>query len=59
MMAQATSLNAQVLVLNKRWMAIRIIDAKRAFSLLFCEMAQAIRVDDQSYLGYNFSCGRN
>ncbi len=55
MMAQAANLNSHVLVLNKLWMAIRIIDARRAFSLLFRDMAQVVRVDDESYVGYDFS----
>lgn len=50
----ATSLNAHVLVLNKLWMAIRVIDARRAFSLLFRDLAEVIRVDDGSFAAYNF-----
>ncbi|MEX2216062.1 MAG: HNH endonuclease [Phycisphaeraceae bacterium] len=48
------ALNTNVLVLNKLWHAIRVIDARRAFSLLFRNLAEAIRVDDGSYTGYNF-----
>ncbi len=51
---QATSLNAQVLVLNKMWMAVRVTDARRAFSLLFKDLAEAIRVDDGSYTPHDF-----
>jgi 5-methylcytosine-specific restriction endonuclease McrA len=51
---QATALNSHVLVLNKLWMAVRITDARRAFSLLFRDMAQVIRVDDGSYAAYDF-----
>jgi 5-methylcytosine-specific restriction endonuclease McrA len=47
-------LNAQVLVLNKLWMAIRVVDARRAFSLLFRDLAHAIRVDDGSYTAHDF-----
>jgi 5-methylcytosine-specific restriction endonuclease McrA len=49
-----SALNAQVLVLNKLWMAIRVVDAKRAFSMLFCDQAEVIRVDDGSYSTYDF-----
>lgn len=49
-----SSLNSHVLVLNKLWMAVRVIDARRAFSLLTRDLAEAIRVDDNSYCGYNF-----
>ncbi len=54
MQAQATAINSHVLVLNKMWMAIRVIDAKRAFSLLARDLAEVIRVDDGSYSGHDF-----
>lgn len=47
-------LNAQVLVLNKMWMAIRVVDARRAFSLLFRDLAEAISVEDGSYTAHDF-----
>jgi len=50
----ATSLNAHVLVLNRMWMAVRVTDARRAFSLLVRELAEVIRVDDGSYTGHDF-----
>ncbi|MEX0886303.1 MAG: HNH endonuclease [Phycisphaeraceae bacterium] len=49
-----TALNSHVLVLNKMWMAIRVVDARRAFSMLVCELAEVIRVDDGSYTAYDF-----
>ena len=54
MNGQATALNTHVLVLNKMWMAIRVVDAKRAFSLLCRDLAEVIRVDDGSYSAYDF-----
>lgn len=54
MEAQAIVLNSHVLVLNKMWMAIRVVDVKRAFSLLVCDLAEVIRVDDGSYTGHDF-----
>ena len=54
MTAQVASLNAPVLVLNKMWMAVRVTSAKRAFSLLFRDLAEAIRVDDGSYTAHDF-----
>lgn len=54
MIAQATNLNSHVLVLNKHWMAIRVTDARRAFSLLFRNLAEVIHVDDGSYTGHDF-----
>ena len=54
MPAQATALNAHVLVLNRLWMAIRVVDARRAFSLLCRDLAEVIRIDDGSYTAYDF-----
>ncbi len=51
---QATALNSHVLVLNKLWMAIRVVDARRAFTMLFKDLAEVIRVDDGSYTAYDF-----
>lgn len=52
--ANPTALNSHVLVLNKLWMAIRVVDARRAFSLLARDMAEVIRVDDGSFAGHSF-----
>lgn len=54
MIAAVTSLNAQVLILNRLWVAVRVTDARRAFSLLFRDLAEVIHVDDGSYTGYDF-----
>jgi 5-methylcytosine-specific restriction endonuclease McrA len=54
MIVNAANINSPVLVLNRTWMAIRVTSAKRAFSLLFRDLAEAIRVDDGSYCGYDF-----
>ncbi|XAL97994.1 HNH endonuclease [Phycisphaeraceae bacterium D3-23] len=53
--ATASALNEHVLVLNKMWMAVRVIDARRAFAMLLSGLAEAIRVDDGSYTGYDFA----
>ncbi len=54
MNAAASSLNTHVLVLNKLWMAVRVTDAKRALSMLFCSTAEVIHSGDGSYWGYDF-----
>ena len=65
MIAQTSGLNSHVLVLNKLWLAIRVVDARRAFSLLVRNLAEVIRVDDGSYTGHDFdswaelSCARD
>jgi 5-methylcytosine-specific restriction endonuclease McrA len=51
---QASSLNAHVLVLNKLWMAVRVTDARRAFSLLVRDLAEVVHVDDGAYTSYDF-----
>jgi len=52
--ATTNALDSHVLVLNKLWMAIRVIDARRAFSLLVRDLAEVIRVDDGSFAGHSF-----
>ncbi len=54
MSAIAPTANAPVLVLNKLWMAIRVTDARRAFSLLVRNMAEVIHAEDDSYMSYDF-----
>lgn len=54
MIAQACSLNANVLVLNRLYMAIRVINARRAFSLLCRDLAEVISVEDGTYAAYDF-----
>ena len=51
---QVSALNSHVLVLNKLWMAVRVVDARRAFSLVIKDLAEVIRVDDGSYTGHDF-----
>ncbi|MCA9254020.1 MAG: HNH endonuclease [Phycisphaerales bacterium] len=49
----ATSLN--VLVLNRHYLAVRIINVRRAFTLLFKELAEVIHVDNGRYQSYDFA----
>ena len=51
----ASALNSHVLVLNKHYMAVRITDAKRAFSLLSRSLAEVIVCDSGQYSNYDFS----
>jgi len=50
-----SGLDAKVLVLNKVYVAIRVISARRAFSLLTRDLAEVIHVDDGKYLNYDFA----
>ena len=49
-----SGLNAKVLVLNKLYMALRVVSAKRAFGLLTRELAEVIHIDNGEYLSYDF-----
>jgi 5-methylcytosine-specific restriction endonuclease McrA len=50
-----TGLDSKVLVLNKLYMAVRVVSARRAFILLAKELAEVIHVDEGKYLNYDFS----
>lgn len=52
--ALASGLDSKVLVLNKVYLAVRVISARRAFSLLVRDLAEVIAVDDGQYLSYDF-----
>ena len=51
----AGGLDAKVLVLNRYYSAIRVVDARRAFVLLAKEIAEVIAVEDGSYVSYPFT----
>jgi 5-methylcytosine-specific restriction endonuclease McrA len=48
------ALDAQVLVLNRVYSAIRIIDARRAFTLLAKQIAEVVSLEDGTYRNYDF-----
>ena len=41
-------------MLNKHFMAIRVVNVRRAMSLLFRNLAEVIHVEDGQYLAYDF-----
>jgi len=49
-----SGLDCNVLVLNKHYMAIRIVGARRAFSLLFRQLAEVVSFEQGAYANYNF-----
>jgi 5-methylcytosine-specific restriction endonuclease McrA len=49
------ALEGSVLVLNKFYMAIQVISVRRAFCLLFKDLAEVITIDDGQYVGFNFT----
>lgn len=50
----ASALDAKVLVLNKLYMAIRVIPARRAFLLLFKDLAEVIHIDNGQWMNFDF-----
>lgn len=51
---ESAALNANVLVLNRNYMAIRVINARRAFSILCSNHAEVINAEDGSFMAYDF-----
>jgi 5-methylcytosine-specific restriction endonuclease McrA len=49
-----SGLDCNVLVLNKHYMAIRIVGARRAFSLLFRDLAEVVSLEEGRYSNYDF-----
>jgi len=47
-------LDGNVLVLNKHYMALRVVSVRRAFSLLFRDLAQVISIEEGRYQTYDF-----
>lgn len=53
--AGSAALDARVLVLNRLYVAIRVISARRAFSMLVKDLAEVIHVDAGRYYNYDFA----
>ena len=51
----ACGLDAKVLVLNRVYAAVRIVDARRAFTLLVKDLAEVISVESGTFVNYSFS----
>ncbi len=51
----ASALDSKVLVLNKLYMAVRVVSARRAFVLLAKNLAEVISVENGKYLNYDFA----
>ena len=51
--AHSSSLDAKVLVLNKMYMAVRVVSAKRAFTRPAREIAEVSHVDEGMWLSYD------
>ncbi|QDU87428.1 HNH endonuclease [Pirellulimonas nuda] len=56
--ASPAALNASVLVLNRQYLAIHVIDVRRAFALLLRELAEVIHIEEGRFGNYDFASWR-
>jgi 5-methylcytosine-specific restriction endonuclease McrA len=56
--AEAGSLSASVLVLNRQYMPVHVINVRRAFGLLLRSLAEVIHIEDGQYGNYDFDSWR-
>ena len=56
--ATANPLGASVLVLNRFYLAVHVINVRRAFGLLFRELAEVIHLQEGQYANYSFESWR-
>ena len=54
MSAEAPVLSTSVLMLNRLYMAVRVINARRAMSLLYQDAAEVVSLEDGQCLSYDF-----
>src|SRR5215468_3520762 len=54
----STALSASVLVLNRFYMAVHVVNVRRALGLLFRELAEVIHFEEGQYANYNFQSWR-
>ena len=56
--AAVSPLSASVLVLNRLYLAVHVISVRRAFGLLFRDLAEVIHVEQGQYANYDFESWR-
>src|SRR5262252_1901533 len=56
--ASATSLNSSVLLLNRQYVAIHVVDVRRAFVLLFRRLAEVIHIEGDQWANHDFESWR-
>jgi hypothetical protein len=56
--AEHSALDSSVLVLNQHYAAVRVISARRAFCMLFKEIAEIVAVEDQQFVAYDLDTWR-
>src|SRR5260221_13987375 len=50
----STAMQSSVLVLNRLYMAIQVMSVRRAFCLLFKDLAEVINIENGKYVSYDF-----
>lgn len=53
-MTEGSALECSVLVLNRFYMAIRVVNVRRAMTLLYRACAEVITIEDDQYFNYDF-----
>lgn len=53
-----SALSSSVLVLNRFYMAVHVVNVRRAVTLLFRELAEVIHFEEGQYANYNFQSWR-
>jgi 5-methylcytosine-specific restriction endonuclease McrA len=53
-----SALDSHVLVLNRHYAAVRVVSARRAFCMLFKQIAEIVSVEDRSWQSYDFESWR-
>ena len=56
--ASTSSLNSSVLLLNRQYIAIHVVDVRRAFVLLFRRLAEVIQIEDGQWANHDFESWR-
>ncbi len=47
-----------MLVLNRLYMAVHVVNVRRAFGLLFCELAEVVHFEEGKFAAYSFDSWR-
>lgn len=55
----SAALNSHVLVLNKLYMAVHVVSARKAFALLVKEIAEVVSFQDDTFYTYDFDSWRD
>lgn len=56
--ADSSALSASVLVLNRQYLAVHVVNVRRAFGLLVNRLAEVIHIEDGQFTNYDFESWR-